>query len=121
MTRGTATDVEWPPGIVVTFGKPHEASEFVQAKLPGTMKFESKHSRSVSFQTGDADSFKGTRGTTRSRKQAVQVAASWCWTWWQQLSAEEQAAVQTAWNRKRGVTETETADQSSSSSKKSKH
>ena len=71
-------DVQFPPGVVTNFGYPQGASPFIQAKLPAPMKFEGKKSRCVSFVGDDKDGFRGAKGTTKTKHQAIQAAAAWC-------------------------------------------
>ena len=92
MARGTVgEDIEFPPGVSTNFGKPQNASGFIQAKLPGTWKWEGKRSRAVSFITAEV---LGSRGTTKSKAQAIRAAASWCWSWWESLDDTQKSAVQ---------------------------
>ena len=75
------------------FGHPLAASAFIQAKLPGNMSWEGRKSRCVSFCT---DLIVGTKGTTRTKTQAIQSAAAWCWSWYESLDSSERSAVQAA-------------------------
>lgn len=87
-------EIPFPPGVATTFGHPEKASAFIQAKLPGNMTWEHKRSRCVSFCTDNA--IVGTKGTTRTKAQAIRSAAAWCWSWYESLDSSERSAVQAA-------------------------
>ena len=124
MRRGVVgDDVQFPPGVATNFGFPQEASPFIQAKLPAPMKFEGKKSRCVSFVGQDSDGFRGAKGTTKTKDQAIQAAAAWCWSWWQSLDEAAKSGIQESANstKKRKVEGDEAAaGAGSSSSKKGK-
>ena len=112
--------MEFPPGVATNFGKLENASEFIQARLPGTMSHDGKRSRCVSFLSAGS-TFSSRRGTTRTKDSAIQAVASWCWTWWESLEAHEKDAVEASLkSSKRGVREVEGTTSTASSSKKSK-
>ena len=35
----------------------------------------------------------GKRGTNRTKIQAIQAAAAWCWSWWGSLDESEKSAI----------------------------
>lgn len=85
-------EIPFPDGVSTNFGYPDTANAFFQARLPSNMKWDGKKSRCVSFMT---EHMAGKRGTNRTKIQAIQAAAAWCWSWWESLSDAEKSAIKT--------------------------
>lgn len=89
-----------PPGVLANYGFPTTtANPFVQIKLPSGMFYENKKSRCVSYVP---DSEPGTaRGTTRTKKMALNCVQSWAWSWWWTLSPDQRSAIHLAHQNRR--------------------
>ena len=90
-------EAEVPPGVLMHYGNPTTASPFVQLKLPNGMTFERKKSRSVSFVGDNGMVYKG---TTRSKKNAIECVSAWAWQWWESLSDLQKSSIRALANKR---------------------
>lgn len=72
-----------PPGCKANYGATHEASPFIQVRLPRGFKHLTKASRAVSYFSDDGPNaaLANSRFTRRSLASAKAAAQSWVWEW----------------------------------------
>ena len=95
MNHGQLTGEHLPPGVSANWGEPKSgASPFLQAHLPRGFSHNGRKSRSVSFLDSSVSS--SSKGTSRSREEAIRCVLAWCWEWWNALPEKTQRSIKDA-------------------------
>ena len=84
---------EVAPGCVTYMGHPVNSNPFVQCYLPAGYKHSNKKSRCVSYTDSPGP---GSRGSARTKAQAMECLKAWSHEWFNTLSPEEKEGIMQA-------------------------